>query len=131
MSERFFQNMASKLTTRAGHSSRIRVGNGTTRCKHPRTVGKRNHARREGIVAGDAHEEIHELHRRRRGRKIPARNPPRDDDGGFFPRLRKLSGSRRADDAGTCFCFGGGFGFTSRVLRFRLLSAIDACLAIL
>jgi hypothetical protein len=47
-------------------------------------VGKRNHARREGIVAGDADEKIHELHRRRRGRKIPARNPPRDDDGGFF-----------------------------------------------
>lgn len=99
MSKRFFQNMASKLTAGAGHSSGIRAGNGTARCKHPRTVGKRNHARRAGIVAGDADEKNHELHRRRRGRKIPARNPPRDDDGGFFPRLRKLSGSRRADDA--------------------------------
>src|SRR5664280_414713 len=33
MSKRFFQNMASKLTTRAGHSSGIRAGSETVRCE--------------------------------------------------------------------------------------------------
>ncbi len=51
---------------------KIKLPTGSRRAGlHPRIVGQRNHARRARIGAGAADEEIHELHRRRRRRKIP------------------------------------------------------------
>ncbi len=73
-----------------------------------------------------ADEKIHELHRRRRGRKFPARHPARDDDGGFLARVRRVSGPRRADDAGAGFRCGDGFGFARRVLTRP--AAANSCL---
>ena len=52
-------------------------------------------------VAGPEDEEVHELHRPRRGaeRPVPARNPPRHHASGFF-RVCRVPRSRRADAAG-------------------------------